>query len=281
MAKPVLDSDYFRKPTWLIEPFSKRYRARRGQKQLDPVVRTVIEHLVVSGDEKLVYIKNSKAGCTSVTRLLHLYSKGEEFAASDGLHLFHDGFRQGICHWKENYALMRSGKAFVFSSIRHPQTRVVSAFTNFFVDMKNKSTPKHLPAMRRFGFSESNSTAQNFDVFLDYIEASFAANEVLTDWHWRKQVHNLAWGQIEYDYLARLENLNRDLAEIKKLAGLDDPHDAFHRPARSNQSSAAKFQPDAAQAARIFTLYRDDFEALGYMPVDIGQTGSAGTGTRP
>lgn len=251
-------------PDWFGVLVSRSYRVRWGQQKVPDKHQLILESILVSPDEKLIYVKNAKAGSTTITRAFYHYANGKPFPSPKGIHRPVAKLRQGVQYWHENYQTLMSGNGFLFTTVRHPYRRTVSAFKNFFVEQRNDQTHLHLSAIRQFGYSEANSLTRNFDVFLDYIEASFSLDQFHTDPHWRKQIYNTGLPHLRFDHIARLENLDEEMPRIAELAGIKDPYGAFRVSEHANRSEPVDFWPDAAQRARVRTLYEDDFQAFGY-----------------
>ncbi len=265
MPKPKMGYDSFGIRHAFLSPFLRKYRTRSGVWRLDPALIPVAHHLVVSGDERLVYANNAKAACTSITSVIYKYTFGDTPDRSDAMG-DDPRFRYGVDFWKENTATLNSGKAFVFTSVRDPLARSLSAFRNVFIDRGNRFSRVQRRAIRKFGFRDTMATSAKFDVFLDYVETSLALAPLRTDQHFRRQVDNVAYGHVTYDHIVRVENLAEDLVRIPELAGIDDPHAAFVQQPHRNRSNPLAFSPDAEQRARIFAIYGPDYEAFGYTP---------------
>ncbi|HHL22728.1 MAG TPA: hypothetical protein ENJ52_14545 [Aliiroseovarius sp.] len=264
MPRPAMGRDAATLKHVILSPLVPRYRDRVGLRALDPALVPVARHMAVSNDGRIIYVNNAKAACTSVTSVVFHYTFGRP--PEKGETLNNPAFRYSKPYWKENLAALRSGTAFVFTSVRDPLARSLSAFRNFFIDQRNRSAPPHLRAIRRFGFREDMPISKKFDIFLDYAETSLAIDPLHTDQHFRRQVDNVAYDHITFDLIVRVESLAAGLARIPELAGIEDPHSAFVQQPHRNRSNPQDFFPNAEQRARIFSIYRPDYEAFDYAP---------------
>jgi hypothetical protein len=249
----------------LLAPFSKRYREKAqiqaGQAVAVPL-KFAVRHAAQTDDGKLVFVKNSKAGCTTVTHILYHYSKGRN--CTEFIHEHMNGFTHGAKHWRENMRALSEKGAVKFTFVRHPQARAVSAFNNFIGEKNNKSAPPHIEAIRQFGFSESADIGRNFDAYLSYLEACFEKNTDYTDRHFRLQKINIAYGYIDYDIIGRLENFDSDLLRAFELAGAEEYLSNYFQIPRHNNSSDERIELTKDQKKRIETLYGPDYEAFNY-----------------
>ncbi|MEO6301079.1 MAG: sulfotransferase family 2 domain-containing protein, partial [Paracoccaceae bacterium] len=135
---------------------------------------------------------------------------------------------------------------------------------NFFVDLTNIARAKHMKPMIAHGYDAAKGEGYNFDVFLDYIAHGFEMDRLNTDSHWRLQVDNIAWSDVRFDFVGRVENYDADIRHVFAAGGAP----AFPPPAllaaRHNRSAAAKTAITPEQRIRIRQLYAPDYEAFGY-----------------
>ncbi len=239
-----------------------RYRRKTRLSQMPVELQIALPHLLLSDDAKLAFVKNSKAGCTSVAHLIHQYSKGHEF--SGNIHKDAGAIRQGLLYWEENLRLVQTREPYLFSFVRHPEKRVISAFLNFFIDQTNPGRKRHYKALNASGFVEGGNIERNFDVFLDYIQASVDKDIYHTDRHWRPQYINLGMPALSYHHIGKLENFADELAYIFSEAGIEAfDFEALNLKTR-NKTTPRNLKVSAAQRDKIFQLYRKDFDLFGY-----------------
>ncbi|WP_415183088.1 sulfotransferase family 2 domain-containing protein [Phaeovulum sp.] len=148
---------------------------------------------------------------------------------------------------------------FKFSFVRNPTRRIVSAFNNFFVDFKNKQHRRHLPYIEKFGFNTSRDNEYNFDIFLNYLTRSFEGDMDRIDPHFRPQFYNVRPDLLSYDFLGRVENLDRDMATITHRLK-DRGVDLKMQPIERKNVSKGGYSPTASQIKRLEDLFCRDFE---------------------
>ena len=242
--------------------FSARHAARYDYAHLSPLARAVLAHTLSTPDGKLVFIKNSKAGCTTIAHLIYLHETGK--VAPGIIHHESETLVQGRENWQRNLRALTSGKAVSFSFVRQPLARAVSGFTDFFVERRNPEAPPHVAAIESFGFSLRDDLGYRFDVFLDYVARSLALSPVETDRHWRPQVLNLGRPDFRLRFVGKLENLRADLAKVSEMAGMDLPMPEGLAREKRNRSGDPGFRPNPEQVRRVEDIYAADYEAFGY-----------------
>ena len=245
----------------LLAPFSARYRARLTLAGEPEALLVVANHVVVTRDRRLALVKNSKAGCTSAAQLLYAYDTGAVF---DGR--IHRGEEQiaGPLHVRAGLDALSDASVYKFTFVRNPLARCVSAFQDFVLDRTNPGVRHHLPRLPAFGWRPDAPEADQFDAFLGYVEASFAADRIWTDPHFRLQTINIALGTVAYDHIGRLESYAEDMAHVLRASGAWREDLAALLTRRDNASRAKKFVPSPEQAARVRALYAEDCAAFGY-----------------
>lgn len=248
----------------LLWPFSKRYRNRVDLGKFPPRLRLIAVEVLVIRDPKILLVKNSKAGCTSAAHMFYQCFHGMRYKGD--IHRPDIGLIQGENHLKEVHAALCDREAYKMTTVRHPVTRAISGFRDFFIDQKNLRAPLHMDAIRHFGFDQAAPQTRNFDAFLDMVEYSFAKNLTRTDRHFRSQVVNTAFSEISYDAICRLETLSADIITALKSAGVAQTAIAGISTEARNPSAAATFAPEAGQIDRIAQLYSEDFSAFDYDP---------------
>jgi len=235
-------------------------RARLGA--LPPELRVLLPFMVTTHDRAFAYLKNSKAGCTTISNLLYLHDHGIVFEGD--IHSEPKKLQYGLAHWEENLALFRSPDSVAFSFVRHPQHRLVSAFVDFFVERRNFMASRHFEAIDRMGFTQRDDLSYRFDVFLNYVKSSMEYSPVLVDRHWRSQHVNLGNGYLELDYVGKLEQLEAEISIISEMAGTPLPQLHMVSEERRNSSSSQKFTPSDKQRRMIEDIYSKDYALFGY-----------------
>lgn len=143
--------------------------------------------------------------------------------------------------------------------VRNPYTRLVSTWRSKVIVCEPgfehiyRSIHGDLPAL-------SNKKYVSFSEFVDYIAQTDDLDHCNP--HWRRQIPHAFFPAMNFNFIGRTENLSEVLVRVQQQVGSPAP---LELPATTN-SSPVLTDPrfDAALAARIFDLYQDDFELLGY-----------------
>ena len=246
----------------LLWPFAKRYRNRIELTKFPVALRLIANEVLVFPEHKLLLVKNSKAGCTSASNMLYQCFFGEKF---DGdIHRTDIGLIQGRNHLRAIRTALSDPDVFKITTVRHPVTRAVSGFTDFFIDQKNQRTSAHLKSIKHFGFDDAKSDDDNFNSYLDMLEYSFSLDPLRIDRHFRLQTVNTAIAAIKFNSICRVENLGPDLVKALMSSGVaPDAVKGLDSDVR-NASRAKGFVPNTDQLRKIEILYRIDLEAFGY-----------------
>ena len=228
---------------------------RQDLKKYFPGKRRLNYHLFPIPDLGLFYVKNPKAGCSTILLWLDRMYTGDHAFLPENIHTDHRLPRPRDLGW-EKLAPMLGGEAFVFSFVRDPLRRFESAY-------RDKVT---VPGLWRddvratLGLSAEPDDEVSFEQFLTAVEQQDPIAQM--DPHWRPQHVNLMHPVVQYDHIGRLETFDADLTKIRELAGLPDaPPEVRNATARSG-ASVYDGRPDLVR--RVQDLYATDFELYDY-----------------
>jgi hypothetical protein len=246
----------------LLAPVIPRYRSKKLIAKLDPSLWSVLNHTILSNDSKYLFVKNLKAACTSVSHAFYQWQYSSTFDGN-----IHKCKELLIGHrdTARVVSALSNPDVFKFSFIRHPVKRAVSAYNNFFVDFKNPDRLKHLPYMTRMGFDENSYAGRNFDIFLDYLDASFNSDINRVDQHFRPQFYNVRPDLIDYDFVGRVESLNEDMLNV--VAQLRDRNVFLSAPSATHKNvSTGGYSPNLDQVRKLENLFSIDFDLIASAP---------------
>ncbi|QPZ89698.1 sulfotransferase family protein [Thioclava electrotropha] len=222
----------------------------------------MLDHMASVERPNVVFTKNSKAACTSISHAIFKLTTGLQYQGL--IHQEAEVLTQGREHWDTNIARLASPSFKSFTFVRHPVDRIESAFRDFVTERRNPSHFYHIEKLRRFGCVEGRSERDNFAAFLEYVQACHETCRLRTDRHWRRQVDNIGWGHFQYDYIGKVETLAEDLKAILIMAGVDQGAAERVSALRKNSSRTSKRIATPSQISTIRSLYAEDFEAFGY-----------------
>lgn len=221
-------------------------------------LREVMRLGVLSADRRYMFIRNSKAACTTGMQAVHFWETGQE-AGRD----VHSSPRLivGRRHYDVIAEALVDPEVFRFTFVRHPARRVVSAFTNFFLDASHHQRHPHIRRLKRLGFREDATAEHKFDCFLDYVAACLKEDPLRTDSHFRPQYFNIRPDVLDYGHIGRVEALDAELSRIGAALGL--PPLPEGKMAQHNASRGG-FVPNGWQRAAIERIYAVDYQSFGY-----------------
>jgi Sulfotransferase family len=244
---------------------SQKYRERALALTQTGRRAQALRRCVTSRDGRLLFVKNYKAACTTGTELVHHYDN-KRFSAHGGAHGAKD-LAQGLSATRRHLAALDDPNAMRVTFVRDPLARLVSGFVMVFVKptafMKWSRQERGL---WRLGYDPHGSVTRNFDLFLEYLEQSFSLDPSHSNPHWRRQVLNIACGEIEYGLIGRVERLRDDIRQLGEKLGHHFPDLEQGLGPRFNRGHEASsvLTVSAAQRARVRTLFAPDYEAFSY-----------------
>jgi Sulfotransferase family len=204
----------------------------------------------------LVYVKNPKAGSSTLMAWLDRLHTGDTTVELERVHKQHrlptvaDVGRHRLLG-------MLSGGAFRFSFVRDPVRR----FESVYWDKMVRSRRYRLKAAEALGFPVDPGVVVTFEQFLGAVEQQDPVREM--DPHWRPQHVNLIHPLVEYDLVGRLETFEADLERLREEAHLPQvPLVSRNVSARKPVGSVYDGRPDLLR--RVEQLYAEDMELYGY-----------------
>lgn len=248
--------------TRLLAPFFPRYKSTLAARKMPDEMRTIMQNLVMTEDRRFLFLRNQKAGCTSIAQLMYAYTTGDFYSRT--IHRARTGIHLARYDWDLIQSVYQAGTATLFTFVRDPESRVYSSFRNFLVDRSNLALRKHWQPLLANGYDPDGDHVRNFDVFLDYIERCLDLDPYLTDTHFRPQVLNIAFGKIDYDFIGRLENIGHDLPRVFALGGRPEfpPAEIMDHRFNASQVKPAPLTPE--QRKRVRQIFAADYEAFSY-----------------
>jgi hypothetical protein len=246
----------------LLWPFAKRYRNRLELAKFPNALRLIANEVLVFPEQNFLLVKNSKSGCTSAANILHQCFLGKRFEGD--IHRTDIGLVQGRNHLKAVRSALLDPDVFKITTVRHPVTRVISGFNDFFVDRKNPRSSVHFDAVRHFGYSTAKSESENFSSFLEMLEYSFSKDPRRIDRHFRLQILNTAIASVNYNAICHVEDLRSEIIESLTKAGVSSQLTGNIAGEVRNASRSKGLVPNTEQLKIIGNLFEKDLSAFGY-----------------
>jgi hypothetical protein len=211
--------------------------------------------LRVNLDHGVIYLNNPKSGCTTVKTGLWLALQGQ--APPPGSPLVHTTVNSPLSKALTDADAAR--RAFVFSFVRNPLQRLVSAYLDKVVARRDSIWTEFAT---RYGADPVQ--APSFDGFVEVLSG---VPPELQNPHWRAQHLNILYPFVRPNLLADLGALRRELPAV--LGRLSTRHVAEIPPSPHHMGAAAVWTEhyrDPATLRRAVDLYPGDFDAFSYAP---------------
>lgn len=230
----------------LLSPFYRRfpYRGEMDLFKLDP--RGAYSPL-----EPFFYNRVPKAANTSITQTLFEHTPFR-LKVTRRQHPKYQFLRPLFLSPYEVIRLEQ--EAFKFTFVRDPYSRVLSAFLD-------KVGRKRHQGVRFLQWAERNNEPQSFLGFCRYLKAG----GLFLDMHWAPQVQILCLPIKRFDFIGRVEQLDRDLAQVlQHLYGVTASGPTPRAGTHTRASERVKEAYGPEERAIVNQLYAADFEQLGY-----------------
>lgn len=230
---------------------------RRGYKTLLTQVpffkkAPFFKNLMILVDHNLVFVRVPKAGCSTVIARL-LAEIGED--VSNNLHSENDLVTYERADFAKRLSGLTQGRAKLFTVVRNPYTRVLSAYSN-------KISHENDGLRYRAELGLPHKVEVNFEQFVD---ALTRMNPLALDMHFMPQSLILAQDSVQYDAIFHLEDMQACLDWLDGL--LPDSAEkkaAIIAPHATNANARVKSLYTPEIKAKIEAYYADDFALLGY-----------------
>jgi hypothetical protein len=215
-------------------------------------------HLHPLPEHGIVYVKNPKAGCSTILVWLSRLHTGQEDFSPANVHTENPLPKAGEVGWPR-VGRMLGGSAYRFSFVRDPLRRLESAYRDKIL---RATRPVWREQVRTtLGLPADDDTEIDFEQFVTALEQQDPVAEM--DPHWRPQHVNLMHPLVQYDKVGRLESFDEDLAVIRQEAGVPDVP-VERRNTRSSEEAHSVYDGRSDLVRRVRDLYATDLELYGY-----------------
>tara|TARA_R110002095_G_scaffold92696_1_gene81043 strand:- start:23 stop:820 length:798 start_codon:yes stop_codon:yes gene_type:complete len=160
----------------------------------------------VSDKFKLVYIVNSKAGCTSIKQAL-MSSSGDDVNGDNYWDVHKASAEKGYV--KSTLSEIEK-EYFFFTFVRSPFSRVASLYLNKFCHQQNIS-------QRGFGYKRYlGGVLDRNDSFEKFVTKISKIPDILCDRHFKPQAYLINKESEKIDFIGKFENFNDDYERLRK-----------------------------------------------------------------
>lgn len=272
---------------WIEVGSSNSIAVRRASDMTYPyVVRKILSHYphiepidisqrlrhssFVDLSKRYLYFEVPKAACTQMKELLRLQHGAPPIQLFVGNLM--ETRREMFVHARENVPLpslvdlddatqkevLESDNFFRFTIVRNPYSRVVSAWKNKVVPCEPGSERLYLEIKGRLPDVHAKELI-TFDEFVGYLQTK--GDPSAFDPHWRRQVDHLFLDALSFSHVGKVEDMSATMARFEQHLGLAEPL----MVARKNVSAPVGLATyDQNLADKVYSLYQQDFERLGY-----------------
>lgn len=232
-------------------------------KKISPKVKItdIITRSFVSQESRYVYFRIPKAANSTIVNTLAYYDRNLNFNPNDSTasktkekysnFLLTNVFTQKQLH--EKY--------FLFTFVRNPYSRVLSAYLDKILDKKEKYDSSHYKKYRNKMFKFSNSKKITFENFVIYLENGGLYDNP----HWTPQLDLIPVDIGKLDFIGKQENLEDDINHITlKLFNSDkvETHSKLFHETGANNLIKEYYTKELQD--KVYTLYKDDFDSFKY-----------------
>ena len=219
--------------------------------------------------KRYLYFEVPKAACTQMKELLRRQEGAPAIQLFAGKLM--ETRREMFIHARENVPLpslvdlddatqkevLESDGFFRFAIVRNPYSRVVSAWKNKVVPCEPGAERLYLEIKGRLPDMHAKELIA-FDEFVSYLgKIDLRAS----DPHWRRQVDHLFLDALSFSLVGKMEDMSGAMERFQQHLGLAEPL----MTGKKNVSAPVGLATyDQNLADKVYSLYREDFERLGY-----------------
>lgn len=219
--------------------------------------------------KRYLYFEVPKAACTQIKEMLRQQEGAPPIQLFAGK--LRETRREMFVHARENVPLpslvdlddatqkevLESDGFFRFAIVRNPYSRVVSAWKNKVVPCEPGAERLYLEIKGRLPDMHAKELI-TFDEFVNYLgKIDLSAS----DPHWRRQADHLFLDALSFSHVGKVEDMSATMNRFQQHLGLAEPL----MGGKKNVSAPVGLATyDENLAGKVYSLYRGDFERLGY-----------------
>jgi dermatan 4-sulfotransferase 1 len=249
MKKSIHTTDQHRERWWLrLHPLSAGIDKRIP-------VEWVLKRSTVSRTNHYCYFRIPKCANTTITKTLLQHDAALAASLPKSARPKHAsrGLYRAIAWSPESLAK----RYFCFTFVRNPYTRVLSAYLGHIAAAESGEYSYVAAALDKTDISQVS-----FTDFIGFLERG----GLFSNAHWAPQTSVLPIDTKLIAFIGRVENLEADLARlINQIPGMLNFNTVItHENGQTNSAAQIAEYYDDDLASRVYELYREDFDSLGY-----------------
>ena len=226
--------------------------------RMEPIRKVAL----VPPDRSFLYVVVPKAANSTIKRALWKMQSVDvdDGSAMDALHAGPGPYDSlGDLSAAELRAVLEGGATFRFTFVRNPFGRLASTYRNKVLRLNGNRATRFLEGL---GLRPDATPS-----FSDFVRRVASLSDAGADWHWVSQHRSAMVHLIDYDFIGRVENFEKDFRSVLDRIGAPQ---GVHSPEQNlNQTQAlggaGLFTEELAEIA--YRRYRTDFEIFGYDPL--------------
>lgn len=226
--------------------FYKAYPIKLNRKIID-------NGLAISTTRRYVYARIRKAANSTVISSLYHAENNNKITGLDDIQKIKDNYftKPGELSKTD---LENLDSYFKFTIARNPYSRILSAYLD---KIENRDKSQRQIVIK---FLKKNPNDEiTFNEFLDFLENGGLRQNA----HWAPQTDFLVFPIGQYDYIGKLENLQKDLTRIlTTIYNKDYPIVSVNEHKTNSKKKTKELTP--SDKLRIYNLYIDDFRNFDY-----------------
>lgn len=232
---------------------------------------------IVGPERRYLFGFVPKSACTNWKCVLRHEHGQEDYLNPRLAHDMKNGGLPFLSEEKNPWQLLRDPQVKKFTCVRNPYTRVLSAYLNKIEPFVRRCEPDHLrkgllkvyEAIDEFrALCLPEKPEVDFECFLTWLDYARPGDPFAKNQHWRPQTQIIGNGQVDFDFIARFENLATDAPELLRRMGsaveFPSQEQVKFPPTGADQKTRGYYTPLAVELVR--RIYGPDFDYLGYDP---------------
>jgi len=261
LSRPLATSPHYQLPElaqYRIDLLREKCKENQGnisEEEINP------HYFLFSPREKLTFCWSHKSGSTSVSQVFALITNST-FIIDNNLYYRLPEVLSPRLPWELRAALESS---LVFTVVRHPLTRLVSAYRDKVAPTSSSPSPSW--ALRRLCSQLGRGEGRCRVSWQEFVLHLLASPPSTYDSHWAPLASHCQPCQVNYDLVLKVETLQSDWEVLRRLSGLEELPDLKHLNDNHNNQGTyrdyiSQLSPPTLQ--KLYNKFRLDFELFGY-----------------